>query len=752
MTDYLGGFVTELNRRYNKDSAEMTHGEWMCKNTTLNKKPFSFSRYPFQIQIANDMHDNLDCMKPSQVGLALALDTPILTGKGWSTMGQLKIGDPLFDEQGQPCQVTYISPVYKDHVCYALEFDTGEVIIADANHRWYVEGDKVINTTKIFELITLDKQEVAIPLSVQWQALTLKLGRPEEALRRRIVSVKPVDTVDVRCITVDSPSHLFLAGRGLIPTHNTEIQIRKALSILKRMDNRSLIYTMPNDKMFKRVSKTRIQTIVDTDRAFKSDTGKNSMGLIQLGSSFLYVTGSTEGDATSINADIIFNDEVDLTDQTMLALFNSRLQGSDLRIRQRFSTPTYAGYGIHKGYSASDQHEFMIKCRGCNHWQIPLFNKKFIQIPGICDKVEKLTDLEVKLLDDGLIKLDDIKIHCEKCRRPLNMADYERRQWVPRFANRAHHRGYHVRPFSTHTLDPKYIITQLFDYKRRNNMKGFFNTVLGETYDQGNSRLSAQQIEAVMKGASEPVLGGSDPVFIGIDVGLTCHIVLGTGSSPAHMKPFYFRAVPEGQLFGVVEGLMKKYQIVAGGMDKYPYTPTANAMRDVTHGIIMPVEYGKGREFTPIKNEFDQQIGVRASRTMLLDYVAEGIRNETWEFYGYGDDKNTIVTQLQDMVREEGTGEEEAQWVKLNGNDHFFHALAFMMAGMRNYEFQNHTEEYRNTDDDIFGAEFDVRGGSIWGNPNLIGFESLKKSRTAFSDNTLSGGSDHPFLNPFANM
>ena len=601
MTDYLGGFVSELNRRYNKDSAEMTHAEWMCKNTTLNKKPFSFARYPFQIQIANDMHDNLDCMKPSQVGL-------------------------------------------------------------------------------------------------------------------------------------------------------TEIQIRKGLSILKRMDNISLIYTMPNDKMFKRVSKTRIQPIVETDRAFKSDNGKNSMGLIQVGTSFLYVTGSTEGDATSINADIIFNDEVDLTDQTMLALFNSRLQGSDLRIRQRFSTPTYAGYGIHKGYSASDQHEFMIKCRGCNHWQIPLFSKKFIQIPGICDKVDKLTDLEVKLLDDGLIKLDDIKIHCEKCHRPLNMADYERRQWVPRFSNRSHHRGYHVRPFSTHTLDPKYILTQLFDYKRRNNMKGFFNTVLGETYDQGNSRLSAQQIEAVMKGAAAPVLGDSEAVFIGIDVGLTCHIVLGTGNSPAHMKPFYFRAVPEGQLFSVVEGLMKKYNIVAGGMDKYPYTPTANAMRDATQGVIMPVEYGKGREFSPIKNEFDQQIGIRASRTMLIDYVAEGIRNETWEFYGYGDDKNVLITQLQDMVREDGSGEEEAQWVKLNGNDHFFHALAFMMAGLRNYEFQTHTEEYRNTDDDIFGADFDIKSGSLWGNHGLIGFESHSKSRTAFSENHLSGNSEHPFLNPFANM
>lgn len=38
---------------------------------------------------------------------------------------------------------------------------------------------------------------------------------------RFIVSVDPVESVPVRCITVDSPSHLFLCTRSYIPTHNT---------------------------------------------------------------------------------------------------------------------------------------------------------------------------------------------------------------------------------------------------------------------------------------------------------------------------------------------------------------------------------------------------------------------------------------------------------------------------------------------------------------------------------------------------
>jgi len=61
-----------------------------------------------------------------------------------------------------------------------------------------------------------------------------RLERKRELLRRRssrhnpeltrfryIVDVRPVASRPVRCITVDSTSHLFLAGESMVPTHNT---------------------------------------------------------------------------------------------------------------------------------------------------------------------------------------------------------------------------------------------------------------------------------------------------------------------------------------------------------------------------------------------------------------------------------------------------------------------------------------------------------------------------------------------------
>jgi FtsK alpha domain/FtsK/SpoIIIE family/Ftsk gamma domain/LAGLIDADG-like domain/4TM region of DNA translocase FtsK/SpoIIIE len=69
-------------------------------------------------------------------GKALALDTPIPTPRGWTTMGEVQPGEEVFDESGQPCTVTAATPVMLDRPCYEVEFSDGTVIVADAEHLW----------------------------------------------------------------------------------------------------------------------------------------------------------------------------------------------------------------------------------------------------------------------------------------------------------------------------------------------------------------------------------------------------------------------------------------------------------------------------------------------------------------------------------------------------------------------------------------------------------------------------------------
>ncbi|HSR84354.1 MAG TPA: DNA translocase FtsK 4TM domain-containing protein [Streptosporangiaceae bacterium] len=72
-------------------------------------------------------------------GKALALDTPIPTPSGWTTMGDIRPGDEVFDERGRRCAVIAATPVMHDRPCYEVEFSDGAVIVADAEHLWPTE-------------------------------------------------------------------------------------------------------------------------------------------------------------------------------------------------------------------------------------------------------------------------------------------------------------------------------------------------------------------------------------------------------------------------------------------------------------------------------------------------------------------------------------------------------------------------------------------------------------------------------------
>ncbi len=69
-------------------------------------------------------------------GKALALDTPVPTLSGWTTMGELRDGDMVFGADGQPCKVLKAHDVLLGEPCYEVKFDDGTVIVASADHLW----------------------------------------------------------------------------------------------------------------------------------------------------------------------------------------------------------------------------------------------------------------------------------------------------------------------------------------------------------------------------------------------------------------------------------------------------------------------------------------------------------------------------------------------------------------------------------------------------------------------------------------
>ncbi|MEU9888571.1 replicative DNA helicase [Sphaerisporangium sp. NPDC051011] len=70
------------------------------------------------------------------IGKALALDTPLPTPTGWTTMGEVQPGDHLIGADGKPTRVTAATEVMYGRPCYEVEFSDGTVIVADSRHQW----------------------------------------------------------------------------------------------------------------------------------------------------------------------------------------------------------------------------------------------------------------------------------------------------------------------------------------------------------------------------------------------------------------------------------------------------------------------------------------------------------------------------------------------------------------------------------------------------------------------------------------
>ncbi|MFT3873665.1 MAG: replicative DNA helicase [Nocardioides sp.] len=194
------------------------------------------------------------------MGKALALDTPLLTPRGWTTMGGVRVGDQLLDAQRRPTRVVAATEVMVDRPCFELTFSDSTVIVADAEHQWVTAplapaGRELAEATPIFAAVRRELVErraprarvghaevgrharrsstagETVPLAIR---TTAELAATVDQLHTipmpdggvvKIESVRPVDSVPVRCVQVDNPAALYLAGQAGIPTHNSTLAL-----------------------------------------------------------------------------------------------------------------------------------------------------------------------------------------------------------------------------------------------------------------------------------------------------------------------------------------------------------------------------------------------------------------------------------------------------------------------------------------------------------------------------------------------
>src|SRR4029450_8667994 len=69
------------------------------------------------------------------VGKALALDTPLPTPSGWTTMRDVAVGDQLLGADGRPTTVVAATDVLHGRPCYEVELSDGTVVVAAAQQQ-----------------------------------------------------------------------------------------------------------------------------------------------------------------------------------------------------------------------------------------------------------------------------------------------------------------------------------------------------------------------------------------------------------------------------------------------------------------------------------------------------------------------------------------------------------------------------------------------------------------------------------------
>jgi replicative DNA helicase len=176
------------------------------------------------------------------VGKALALDTPLPTPMGWTTMGDVNVGDELIGADGEPTRVVATTNVMLNRPCYEVEFSDGSVIIADAQHQWPT-GYGTRTTAEL--RCGLDSIAAAGSIArYEDRRAVATLMAPV----LQIDAVRRVRSVPVRCVQVSNAARLYLAGRGMVPTHNSTLGLdfMRSCSIKHRMA--SVIFSLEMSK------------------------------------------------------------------------------------------------------------------------------------------------------------------------------------------------------------------------------------------------------------------------------------------------------------------------------------------------------------------------------------------------------------------------------------------------------------------------------------------------------------------------
>ena len=191
-------------------------------------------------EVTNGLHPGQMIVVAARPGMgkALKLDTPLPTPTGWTTLGDVVVGDYLVGADGLPTRVVAATDVMVGRPCYEVVFSDGSTIVADAEHQW----------PTLRGIITTAMLQVGADVVSTVGARQLVGTVPTLVREFGIADVRPIESVPVRCVEVDNDDHLYLAGHAMIPTHNSTLGLDFLRSCSIKHQLASVVFSLEMSK------------------------------------------------------------------------------------------------------------------------------------------------------------------------------------------------------------------------------------------------------------------------------------------------------------------------------------------------------------------------------------------------------------------------------------------------------------------------------------------------------------------------
>lgn len=236
-------------------------------------------------------------------------------------------------------------------------------------------------------------------------------GRVSETFRRRIISIREVASRPVKCIAVNSGSHLYLAGESLIPTHNSET-LNNIIGRYVQVDPTTIMMIQPSQELAEKYSKTRIQPMIQDTKSITQLFYKSQTILTKffVGGQLIMTGSNSPANLASQPVRIVLCDEVDRFCEDVgdegdpISLAKVRTSTFWNYKIGLFSTPTLKDFSrIEQAYLEGTQEEYSYECPNCGMYH------KLDYRQMVCDK--KTTTSSGK----KIVVVESVRWQCPDC-------------------------------------------------------------------------------------------------------------------------------------------------------------------------------------------------------------------------------------------------------------------------------------------------------------------------------------------------